>query len=570
MRAWRGFAFVGLLFLASCGGEDGGSTAAIVPPAAPSTCTDASSTPPQALAVVAPTAGSSFTSATSPRFAASGACASCHRTDTAAAPPVNVDAGTGQPMGLINDWGGSLMAQAARDPYFVAVVAAESALTPSLATALQGKCLRCHAPMAAVEAEAAGQSLDLAGLATSALGQDGVSCALCHRIEPTGLGSETTASGRFVIGDETGTARRIYGPYPSVATAPMMMQIGMTPVEGAHIRTSALCAPCHVLRTEAIDPSTGRLTGTSFPEQMSYKEWLASGMAASASCQSCHVPSSAAGARLSSVGPTRIQAPFGKHHFVGGNTFVLSILRADRAGANLLAVPADLSQIDAALARTDNLLTQASARLRVEPCVAQDVLTVALTVTNLTGHKLPTGYPSRRAWLHLKVTDANGRLVFESGATDSRGEIVGTSAAPAPHYDQIERADQVQIYEAVMVDIAERPTLRLTYAARYLKDNRLLPAGMSAATNDPDIRPVGTGADPNFSGGSDRVSYRMSAAGYAAPFRVEAEFLYQSIPPRWVAQLEQTPLPATSRFVSMAASADPQPRRLAAVSATAR
>lgn len=572
MRLCRLSILTCLFLLAGCGGGggDGGSGAATVPPPTPSSCTDAASTPPQALAVTAPTLGSGFTAVTSSRFVGSGACAACHRTDTSVAPPVNVEASTGQPMGLANDWGGSLMAHAARDPYFVAVVGAESALTPALATALQGKCLRCHAPMASVEAEASGQTLDLSGLSTSALGQDGVSCALCHRIEAAGLGTEASFSGGFVIGSETGTARRIYGPYPSVATGPMSLQIGMTPVEGAHIRASAMCATCHVLRTDALDPATGRPTGTSFPEQMSYKEWLASSIPASASCQTCHVPESTSGARLSSIGPTRVQAPFGKHHFTGGNSYLLSILRADRAGANSLGLPADPSQFDAALARTDNLLSQSTARLRVEPCLAQDVLSVAVTVSNLTGHKFPTGYPSRRAWLHFKVTDANGRTVFESGATDARGEIVGRGVTPAPHYDQIDQPTQVQVYETVMADTANRPTMRLTYAAKYLKDNRLLPAGMDPATTDTDTRPVGTSADPNFKGGSDRVSYRASTTGYTAPFRIEVELLFQSIPPAWVALLGETPLPATTRFVSMAASADPQPRRIAAVATSLR
>ena len=44
-------------------------------------------------------------------------------------------------------------------------------------------------------------------------------------------------------------------------------------------------------------------------------------------------------------------------------------------------------------------------------------MALAIKVTNLTGHKLPTGYSEgRRMWLNVQVRDANGGLVFESGA----------------------------------------------------------------------------------------------------------------------------------------------------------
>ena len=34
---------------------------------------------------------------------------------------------------------------------------------------------------------------------------------------------------------------------------------------------------------------------------------------------------------------------------------------------------------------------------------------------NLAGHKFPTGHPYRRAWLHVRVSDPAGRVLFESG-----------------------------------------------------------------------------------------------------------------------------------------------------------
>ena len=40
-----------------------------------------------------------------------------------------------------------------------------------------------------------------------------------------------------------------------------------------------------------------------------------------------------------------------------------------------------------------------------------------LRITNLTGHKLPTGYPEgRRMWVNVQYLDAEGAVIDEIGA----------------------------------------------------------------------------------------------------------------------------------------------------------
>jgi hypothetical protein len=191
---------------------------------------------------------------------------------------------------------------------------------------------------------------------------------------------------------------------------------------------------------------------------------------------------------------------------------------------------------------------------------------VPVTVTNLTGHKFPTSYPSRRAWLHVKVEDGAGNAVFESGNFDSFGEIVGLDVGYEPHYDSISQPGQVQVYESVMRDVHGQLTYRLMYAAGYLKDNRLLPAGMSPGSTDPDIQVVGIGTDANFIGGSDRVTYSVNTAGHTGPYKVSVELLYQSVPPRHVTALD--PYAGNSQvssFKGMYAAADKTPERVASM-----
>jgi hypothetical protein len=359
----------------------------------------------------------------------------------------------------------------------------------------------------------------------------------------------------------------VYGPFAEAVATPMINRVAFTPVHGAHLLESALCATCHTLRTEAVDPLSQQFSGVIFPEQMPYKEWLNSSHVTQSSCQTCHVPLTPGSVRLSSVGPTRGLAPFGKHHFVGGNAFMLGLMRQDRLGANTLALVADPASFDAAIARTDNGLSQASATLAASACVDAETLTVDVTLTNLTGHKLPTGFPNRRMWLHVHVVDASGATVFESGRVDAGGEIVGLDTEFEPHYQTITHSGQVQVYEAVMGDLYERPTQRLMHAARYLKDNRVLPAGMPSDVADAEIRPVGVATDSNFGNGQDRVSYVIGREGFRAPFTVSVELLYQTTPPRPVAALDAYSSAEIERFMALYRAAPNAPRRLAGLEA---
>ncbi|MBS1146551.1 MAG: Por secretion system C-terminal sorting protein [Proteobacteria bacterium] len=562
--------FLGLavasLLQAGCGGGGDSETAAAPPNGPTEYCVLGASVPPAVTAVLPPGfTAASLSSATSTRFAGSGLCASCHRADSSTTPATNFDSVTGEQVDLTADWSGSMMANAARDPYFLAVVSAESAANPSHSGAIEGKCLTCHAPMAVYEAKQAGTPFTLADLHGSSLGQDGVSCTLCHRIEPGNLGTEASFSGNFLIGSETGSARKIYGPFTSVVVNPMINQVAFTPTYGVHIRESKLCASCHTLTTEAIDPNTQTFSGQLFPEQMPYKEWLVSSFSTTQSCQACHMPVAAGPVRLANVGPNRTQSPFGKHHFSGGNSFMLTMLKQDRAGTNSLGLVADVSALEASIVRARNNLTQRTARLEARPCRVDTTLSVPVTVTNLTGHKFPTSYPSRRSWLHVKVEDGAGNVIFESGNVDSFGEIVGLDVGYEPHYDTISQSGQVQVYETVMRDVHGQLTYRLMHAAGYLKDNRLLPAGMSPTVTDPDIQVVGIGTDANFIGGSDKVTYSVNTAGRSGPFKVSVELLYQSVPPRHVTALDPYATSQVASFKGLYAAADKTPERVASV-----
>jgi hypothetical protein len=241
-----------------------------------------------------------------------------------------------------------------------------------------------------------------------------------------------------------------------------------------------------------------------------------------------------------------------RHIFLGGNFFMLGLLNRYRGELAVEALPGELS---GAVQRTLEHLKTEAAGLEILSAEARDGrLEMELAVANHGGHKLPTAYPSRRVWLHLTVKDSAGRVVFESGGVEASGAIRGNdndadAARFEPHHAVISSGEQVQIYESVMADSAGLVTTGLLHAVRYLKDNRLTPAGFDKRTAAMDIAVVGEAlADENFVAGGDRVRYSVELGGAAGPYRIEAELRFQPISYRWAANLKKFDAEEMRRF----------------------
>ena len=245
--------------------------------------------------------------------------------------------------------------------------------------------------------------------------------------------------------------------------------------------------------------------------------------------------------------------PLAQHTFRGGNAFMLGILNKYRGELGVAALPQEL---DAAIRETRDFLGSAAARVAIDsPKVTGGTLAFEVRVENLGGHKLPTAYPSRRAWLHVTVKDRNGRAIFESGALNPDGSIQGNDndADPnrfEPHYTEINNKDQVQIYEDIMVGANNLPTTGLLTAVRFIKDNRLLPKGFVTENADPRTLPQGGAAtDGDFIGGSDKIIYSVPVGNAQGPFQIEAEFWFQPISFRWANNLRPYNAPEPKRFI---------------------
>jgi len=478
-------------------------------------------------------------------FVPSSKCIACH---------TQLTAPSGEDISIGFDWRATMMANSARDPYWHAAVRREVLDHAASQAAIEDTCSTCHMPMARFDAAAAGGLGQVfANLAAAApqhaLAADGVSCTVCHQITAERLGEHASFDGGFVIDK---TARVAFGPHDVDAGRQALMRSAarFTPSAAAHLQSSELCATCHTLYTSALDEA-GLEIGT-LPEQVPYFEWLASDYRETNSCQSCHMPEVAADTAITSVlGQPRPRVS--QHTFLGGNAFMLDILRRYRGELGVAALPQEL---EAAAAATRRELGSRAATLSISSARrTAGGLELALGVASTTGHKLPTAYPSRRVWLHVVVRDAAGRAVFESGAMRADGSIAGNdndadAARFEPHYDVVTAADEVQIYEAVMVDRNDAVTTGLLRGVRFVKDNRLLPPGFAKGAAEPDVAVHGAAAgDDDFVGGGDRVSYRIPlAAAGDGPLTVEAELLYQSIGYRWAENLRGYDAPETQRF----------------------
>jgi hypothetical protein len=484
-------------------------------------------------------------------FHTSDRCVACHNGMTT---PI------GQDISIGTDWRTTMMANAGRDPYWMAGVRREMMDHPAAAAVIQDECSICHMPMMRYEARLAGGEGEIFAhlppdprKLADRLADDGVSCSVCHQITGENLGRRESFVGGFKIDEKAGPGgRRAFGPFevdPGRTTI-MKSATAFQPTRAEHIRSSELCATCHTLLTQALD-AQGAVIGE-LPEQVPYQEWLHSDYGQTRSCQSCHMPEIEEDVPITSVfGEPR--PGVSRHTFPGGNFFMQRMLNRFRSD---LSVAAEPQELDAAANRTIAHLQSEAAEISARNAGVRDGrLDVDVALENLAGHKLPTAYPSRRVWLHVVVRDRDDEVVFESGALRPNGSIEGNdndddASRFEPHYREITRADQVQIYEAIMVGQDGTPTTGLLTAVRYVKDNRLLPRGFAKSSADKDVAVHGEAeADGDFLGGGDRIRYSIAVGDAPGPFRLDVELWYQPIAYRWAMNLKGYDAMEPRRFV---------------------
>ncbi len=228
-------------------------------------------------------------------------------------------------------------------------------------------------------------------------------------------------------------------------------------------------------------------TGVYLPQFGGNDHWVAS-------CQDCHMQTiTGAGATL--WGNTLIRDDMPVHDLTGANTWVPGLIpQVDEFAELFRQEPERLEALESGVDRARAMLQNAAAL-----SVVRDGNTLAVTVTNQSGHKLPSGYiEGRRMWIEVRGYDADGELVYSSGLYDPvSAEIEGYHADPT-----------LKVYEAqqgLTPDWAAQVGLEPGHSFHFmlnnttLFDNRIPPMGYSfEAFNAVQAAPVTNGQpDPN-------------------------------------------------------------------------
>ncbi|MEZ5840277.1 MAG: hypothetical protein R3D02_07555 [Hyphomicrobiales bacterium] len=266
-------------------------------------------------------------------FSGSGICILCH---------TQLKDEAGNDVSIDTAWRATMMGNSARDPFWRMVLRGELIANPELRPVIEAKCSTCHMPMAKTTAAVDGKPIGILdeGFANPShelnlMALDGVSCTLCHQITPDKLGERESYTGHYTIasvkakeaGGETSGHATIFGQYitnPDKA-AEMKVGSGFDPTRSLHIQNSALCGTCHNLYTPFVK-TNGELGEYEVPEQVPYTEWEHSAYAELQSCQTCHMPVAQGRVTLSMTGGDPHHG-FNQHSFIGGNYYVLELLR---------------------------------------------------------------------------------------------------------------------------------------------------------------------------------------------------------------------------------------------------
>jgi mono/diheme cytochrome c family protein len=370
-------------------------------------------------------------------------------------------------------WNGSMHSKAFVDPLWRAATKFFFKEVTKKEEIIEMKaCVKCHTPLGFRSYSIISPEDDYDKLAE--LPTQGIFCNWCHNIsEVKHLGD---AGYEVEPGGGEDAPSTMLGPFKDSTS-------DYHPTKYSELHTkSEFCGLCHNVSHAA----------NKLPIEQTYDEWKNSpyntgNPETTVNCQDCHMRQRPG---IPSTGKTERPDNFGKacdmgpdrehiwtHYFVGANALVTKLLGSEvhaQMALERLRNAADLEII-----KSDSYEKNELSFIKIK------------VINSGAGHYLPTGLTEiRQMWLEIKITDAQGKTILNSGSLDENGKI----------------DENAVLYHTVLGNEKGEPVINVALADRILYDHRIPPKGYvieKYAFNIP----------------SDAVS----------PLRVEAALKYRSI-----------------------------------------
>jgi len=273
-------------------------------------------------------------------------------------------------------WEHSAHANAMKDPVFLGLI---RKMREDVGDTSDMFCTQCHSPIG-TRSHDIRPGFELSDLSPITL--QGVTCEGCHLI--------TEMARPFNSGAVIEPGAPVQGPFGS-DLAPHAT------VATSILDTPDFCGGCHDVALP-----------TGLPLETPFEEYKKSG--SRVTCQECHMPTTEGQAVDQEGIPVR---ELHSHRFTSVDV-----------PAAYLKDPQDPIVMERLYDESKKLL-QASADMAVEGELGPAGASIRIDLTNLIpSHRLPTGSSfNRQFWIYIKVDDANGMQVYETGHFDENGDL---------------------------------------------------------------------------------------------------------------------------------------------------
>ncbi|MCB9915135.1 MAG: hypothetical protein H6828_08305 [Planctomycetes bacterium] len=321
-------------------------------------------------------------------------------------------------------------------------------------------CGGCHDPISLFSGTKNIGVDDLTGLSGY---QEGISCLACHAIQKT----DVAGNANYVMAQPERYVWELRdGPVAGFLSEFLIRAYPQRHVETLSRRmfkTPEFCAACH---KQFIDEEVNEVGWVQLQNQ--FDNWKASrwhrpdSPERTIECRECHMPlkdsHDPAAGDLADANRSADDGKHRSHSFLGANQYIPAIMDLPGHAQHVADVERwlrgeyDVPEID--FKWTDGPAVPIELEVPASARAGEEVAVRVRIVNNKVGHDFPTGpLDIIQAWIELDVTDADGRVVFETGKRDERNFIQTGSfmfkAEPIDRYGNL--IDRHNLWEMVGV-----------------------------------------------------------------------------------------------------------------------